>query len=66
MLATNEEFIAGVDPPDKAPTNPYVPWVMVEEAAKEEADLPAIDWQVAKKLIAERELAYKYNEGHLE
>jgi len=66
MQATNEEYIPGADTPDKAPTKPFVSWATVEEAAKHEVSLPTIDWQVAKKLIAERELAYKYNEGNLE
>jgi len=64
--ATNEEYIPGADSADKAPKAPYVPWAMIEEAAKEKVSLPHIDWKVAEKLIAERELAYKYNEGYVE
>jgi hypothetical protein len=64
MQNLNEEFIAGWDGADKNPKKPFVPWAIVEQAAQG-MTTQEIDAATAQKMIAERELAYKYNEGYL-
>jgi hypothetical protein len=63
--ATNDEYIPGFDPECKAPQKAFIPWRVVEEVA-DGMTSTMIDETTAKKLIAERELAYKYNEGFVE
>ena len=66
MTVTNDEFIPGHDPAYLEPKVPFIPWAAVEEAAFRGIESATIDTATAKKLIAERELAYMYNEGFVE
>ncbi len=60
MEDLNEDYIPGWD---AAPKKVMPPWEVIERAAR--GDISActqIDQGAAKKLVEERELAYRYNE----
>jgi len=60
MEDLNEDFIPGWDTPA---TRTNVPWEIIERAAKGDVSAcTAIDRGAAKKLVEERELAYRFNE----
>ena len=47
-------------------SKPYIPWYYVEKSSKNEPEgVKLIRKSDAEKMIAERELAYRYNEGFI-
>ena len=61
MEDLNEDFIPGWDKAEKAKPRP--PWEVIERAAKGDVSAcTVIDQGAAKKLVEERELAYRFNE----